>query len=65
MQKKQGCLAGIGEIFLLRWLFDWLQQKFGYRSGTCMGCGCGVILAIFFVIILFSIVFGTDWLRLW
>jgi len=63
-QRKQGCLAGLFELFLLNKVFDWLQRKFGYKSGSCIGCGCGVVLAIIFIMIAISIIFGTDWFRL-
>jgi predicted PurR-regulated permease PerM len=63
-QRKQGCLAGLFELFLLNKVFDWLQRKFGYKSGSCIGCGCGVVLVIIFIMIAISIIFGTDWFRL-
>ncbi len=62
--RRQGCLAGIAELFLLDRLFDWLQRKFGYKSGSCFGCGCGLFLAIIFILIVISIVFRTDWFKL-
>lgn len=63
VNRPQGCLAGFGEIFLFGWLFRWLQRVFGYRSGNCMGCGCGTILMIAFIMIIISIVFHTNWFR--
>ncbi|MGD0709033.1 MAG: hypothetical protein ABSA51_11355 [Anaerolineaceae bacterium] len=62
--RRPGCLGGCGEFLLFGWLFNWLQSAFGYRSGSCMGCGCGFILMIIFLMILMSILFGTDWGRL-
>jgi hypothetical protein len=52
------------KLFLLDKLFDWLQERFGYKSGSCMGCGCGLMLTIMFIVIAASIIFGTDWFRL-
>jgi len=62
--QKSGCLSGLMKLFLLDKLFDWLQERFGYKSGSCMGCGCGLILMVIFLSLAASIVFGTDWFRL-
>jgi len=62
--RRQGCLAGLAELFLLDRLFDWLQRKFGYKSGSCFGCGCGLIMAIIFILIVLSIIFKTNWFKL-
>jgi len=62
--RKSGCLAGLFKLFLLDKVFDWLQERFGYKSGSCMGCGCGFILMIMFMMIAASIIFDTNWLRL-
>ena len=65
MENRQaGCLSGLLKLFLLDKVFDWLQERFGYKSGSCMGCGCGFVLMIVFLWIAVSIIFGTDWLRL-
>ena len=65
MENRQaGCLSGLLKLFLLDKVFDWLQERFGYKSGSCMGCGCGFVLMIVFIWIAVSIIFGTDWLRL-
>ena len=64
MGRRQGCLAGLLELALLRWVFGGLQRMFGYRSNSCLGCGCGLILLIIFIVIALSIIFGTDWFRL-
>jgi len=61
--QRPGCLSGLLKLFLLDKVFDWLQERFGYKSGSCMGCGCGTILLIVFIMLFISIVFGTDWLR--
>lgn len=65
MDKRQGCLAGLAELFLLNWLFDGLQNRFGFGRGcSCSGCGCGAILMILFAVAACSILAGTDWTRL-
>jgi len=58
---RRGCLSGILQLFLLDKAFDWGQRKFGYKSGSCLGCGCGTIMLIAFIVIAISIIFGTDW----
>ena len=62
--RRSGCLTGIFKLFLLDKAFDWLQERFGYKSGSCMGCGCGVILMVIFVMLAASVIFNTNWLRL-
>ena len=62
MDERPGCLGGILRLVLLTWLFDWLQDNFGFGRG-CSGCGCGLILLILFIAIACSIIFGVDWLR--
>ena len=63
MGDRPGCLSGLLKLLLLGWLFDWLQDNFGFGRG-CSGCGCGVILLLIFAAIACSIFFGTDWLQL-
>jgi len=62
--RKPGCLSGIMKLFFLDKIYNWSQRRFGYRSGGCMGCGCGTILLVIFIYLIVKIVFGTDWLRL-
>jgi len=58
-------LAGLLELFLLNWLFDWLQKRFGFGRGcSCSGLGCGVILLIIFVVLACQIILGTNWFKL-
>jgi hypothetical protein len=64
MDRRPGCLGGLLELFMLRWLFDGLQRLFGFRSNSCGGCGCGLILMIIFVVLAMNIIFGTNWFRL-
>jgi len=48
---------------LIGLVFDWLQGRFGFGRG-CLGCGCGAILLILFVLLACGILTGTDWFRL-
>ena len=62
MERRQGCLEGLFELFLLNTLFDWLQKRFGFGKGcSCSGCGCGLILAIIFIVLFLSTCAGTHW----
>lgn len=58
-----GCLSGLLSLFLVNTIYQWAQRTFGSKSGSCMGCGCGMVLFVVFVIVVVSILFGTDWLR--
>jgi len=65
MRRRQGCLEGFFELFMLNTLFDWLQRRFGFGRGpSCAGCGCGVVLLIIFLFLACNILFATDWFRL-
>lgn len=65
MRRRQGCLEGLLELFMLNVVFDWLQDRFGFgRGASCTGCGCGFILLIIFLFLACNIIFGTDWFRL-
>lgn len=62
MNERPGCFSGLIKLLLLNWLFDWLQERFGFGRGvSCTGCGCGFILLILFLIFACSIITGTDW----
>ena len=62
---RQGCLAGLLELFLLNGIFDWLQARFGFGRGcSCTGCGCGVVLMLIWAIIACGILFNTDLLKI-
>ncbi len=63
MERRQGCLEGLLELFLLNALFNFLQERFGFGRG-CSGCGCGVILLVLLVVLSCSVLTGTDWFRL-
>lgn len=64
MNTNDGCLAGLFKLLLLNWVFDFLQENFGFGRGcSCGGCGCGLILLIIFIGLACSIVMGTDWSR--
>lgn len=60
MQDRDGCLGGILKLFALAWVFDWLQDNFGFGRG-CSGAGCGVIFVLLFVIFGCYIIFSTNW----
>ena len=65
MDNRPGCLVGLGKIFALTWLFDWLQDNFGFGKGcSCSGIGCGIILLLIFLALLCSTITGTDWFDL-
>jgi hypothetical protein len=47
MDRRQGCLTGLLKLAFLNWIFDWLQERFGFGRGvSCAGCGCGLILLL-------------------
>ena len=47
MNDRPGCLSGLLKLAFLNWLFDWLQDRFGFGRGvSCTGCGCGLILLL-------------------
>jgi hypothetical protein len=61
---RSGCLAGFLKLIMLTWLFDWLQDTFGFGRGcSCTGCGCGVILLVLFIVFACSIITGTNWFQ--
>ncbi|MBN1306027.1 MAG: hypothetical protein JXA13_16440 [Anaerolineales bacterium] len=65
MDDRPGCLSGLFKLVLLDWLFDFLQERFGFGRGcSCTGIGCGLILGILFLVLACSIISGTDWLHL-
>jgi len=65
MKNRQGCLAGLLELFLLDKLFDWLERRFGFGRGcSCGGIGCGFVLLILAVLVACSILTRTNWLHL-
>ncbi len=60
-RRGPGCLTGLLELFFLRSGYGWAQRNMGFGRGGCSGCGCGFLLLIIFVILFFSIIFGTNW----
>jgi len=65
MRNRQGCLAGLLELFFLDRVFVWLERRFGFGRGcSCSGCGCGVIVLIAFIFIALSIFTHTNWFHL-
>ena len=65
MRERPGCLVGLLKLAMLGWLFDWLQDTFGFgKKASCTGCGCGIILLLIFLALVCSTVFNTDWFKL-
>lgn len=65
MDRRPGCLSGLLQLFLLNWLFDALQERFGFgRGASCTGCGCGFILLILFISLSCAVITGTNWFQL-
>jgi hypothetical protein len=63
MDERPGCLSGLLKLFLVDFIFDFMQEKFGFGRGGCCGCGCGVILFIFSTAAACVIILGTDWFK--
>ncbi len=62
MNDRPGCLSGLLKLVMLNWLFDFLQERFGFGRGcSCSGVGCGVILLALFILFSCSILTGTNW----
>jgi len=62
MNDRPGCLSGLLKLAFLNWIFDWLQDRFGFGKGaSCSGCGCGIILLIIFLVLACGVLSGTDW----
>ncbi len=61
---RPGCLMGLLQLFLLDKLFGWLQRRVGFGSGSLVGCGCGPILLIIFILLACGIFCNTNWLKL-
>ncbi len=65
MERRQGCLAGLLELFFLTAVFDWLEDRFGFGRGcSCSGIGCGLVLAIIFLLLVCATCTNTNWVRL-
>lgn len=64
MQRRQGCLQGLFEMFMLTAAFDWMERRFGFgRNCSCTGLGCGMVILVIFMVLACSIITGTNWLR--
>jgi hypothetical protein len=61
MDDRPGCLGGLLRLFFLQTGYDWAQRNIGFGRGGCSGCGCGFLLLIIFIVLFFSILFGTSW----
>lgn len=63
MDERPGCLSGLVKLLLLDWLFNWLQDRFGFGRGcSCTGIGCGIFLLFLFLTFACAIISGTNWL---
>jgi hypothetical protein len=59
---RPGCLSGLLKLTFLNFIFDFLQDRFGFGRGfSCTGCGCGFILLIIFIALSCSVITGTNW----
>ena len=61
--ENPGCLGGILQLFLINKIYQWGQKRFGTGRGGCCGCLFGAVLFVIFVMVVISVIFGTDWLR--
>lgn len=60
-----GFIGGLITLLALDWVFDWLQERFGFgRSRTCAGCVVGVVLLLVFAALACAVVQWVDWGRL-
>jgi hypothetical protein len=64
MDQRPGCLSGLLKLFFLDTIYKWGQRTFGFQQGGCLGCGCGTLMLIAFIIIFISIITGTNWFRI-
>ena len=66
MNDRPGCLQGLLRLAILNWIFDFLQERFGFGRGcSCTGIGCGFILLILFLALSCSTIASIDWLSVW
>jgi hypothetical protein len=62
MDRRQGCLEGLLELFFLNVAFEWLERHFGFGRGcSCSGCGCGLIIAVIFLLLVCGTLTNTNW----
>jgi hypothetical protein len=62
MRDRDGCFSGLLKLAFLTWLFDELQDNFGFGRG-CSGIGCGCILLVIFLALVCQTCLGTHWLN--
>lgn len=60
MAERPGCLAGFLKLAALGWVYDWLQDNFGFGRG-CSGAGCGLIFLVLFIAFACYIITTTNW----
>lgn len=63
MNERPGCLAGLLKLAALGWIYDWLQDNFGFGRG-CSGMGCGLIFLVLFIAFACYIMTTTNWFEL-
>ncbi len=60
--ERPGCLGGLLRLALLTWLFEFLEERFGFGKGcSCSGVGCGALILILFVLAVCYILATTRW----
>jgi hypothetical protein len=64
MRNRQGCLAGLLELFFINKAYEWGQSRFGFGQRSCSGCGCGLIMLLIFILVVGGIICNTNWLKL-
>ncbi|NPA93348.1 MAG: hypothetical protein GXO56_06685 [Chloroflexi bacterium] len=59
---RPGCLGGLLRLAALAWLFDFLEERFGFGKGcSCSGIGCGTLMLILFILAVCYVLATTNW----
>ena len=65
LEALSGFIGGLITLLALDWLFDWLQERFGFgRRRSCAGCLVGLVLLLVFAALACAVITYTDWTRL-
>jgi hypothetical protein len=65
VNNRPGCLSGLLKLTFLNFIFDFLQDRFGFGRGfSCTGCGCGFILLILLIALSCSVITETNWFNI-
>jgi hypothetical protein len=51
MKDRPGCLSGLLKLAFLNWIFDWLQERFGFGRG--LSCTPDAVVGSFY--------FSSSW----